>query len=253
MQTLRIVAGRLIALGAATATLVALAVAAPTTSPAVAAAPPVARPDHVVMVMMENHSYDQILNNYGVTHPSLPDYYALLSASNIVTTNTWPAPSSVDTDNLPNELVTHGLTFADYADQGLPTQWLRYTTTPGTADQLNPMDKRLADFPFTTAGYAALPTVSFVVGNGNQSMHDGTIAQGDAWVKSTLGGYVDWARTHNSLLILTWDEDDFTPVDHVATILYGPMARAGSYGQKVNHARSRSVATRSWSRGLLRG
>jgi arylsulfatase A-like enzyme len=52
-------------------------------------------------------------NSYGVTHPSVPNYYALLSASDIVKDNTWPAPSSVDTDNLPNELTTHGYSFAD--------------------------------------------------------------------------------------------------------------------------------------------
>jgi hypothetical protein len=97
-----------------------------------------------------------------------------LSASDVVKDNTWPAPSSVDTDNLPNELTTHGYSFADYADQGLPTQWLRYTTTPGTADAPNPMDKRLADFPSTPEGFASLPTVSLVVGNGDQSMHDGS-------------------------------------------------------------------------------
>ncbi|MEV5085635.1 acid phosphatase, partial [Streptomyces sp. NPDC056159] len=92
------------------------------------------------MVMMENKGYDDILNNpstkpqdqvpyiksleaqgvsftnsYGITHPSLPNYYALLSASDIVKTNDYPAPSSVDTDNLPNQLVTHGHSFADYA------------------------------------------------------------------------------------------------------------------------------------------
>ncbi|WP_190814937.1 alkaline phosphatase family protein [Saccharopolyspora pogona] len=220
----------------------------------------VPRPDHVVVVMMENKGYDQILgnsstspqdqipyikslaaqgasftNSYGVTHPSLPNYYALLSASDVVKDNTWPAPSSVDTDNLPNQLTTHGYSFADYADQGLPTQWLRYKTTPGTADNLNPMDKRLADFPATPAGFAALPTVSLVVGNGDQSMHDGTLAQGDAWVKAKFDSYITWAKTHNSLFVLTWDEDDFTPVNRISTIFAGPMARAGEYDQKINH------------------
>ncbi|WP_405682353.1 alkaline phosphatase family protein [Streptomyces sp. NBC_01238] len=220
----------------------------------------VPKPDHVVMVMMENKGYDDILrnpstkpadqvpyiksleaqgasftNSYGITHPSLPNYYALLSASDIVTTNDYPAPSSVDTDNLPNQLVTHGYSFADYANQGLPTQWLRYKTTPGTADHLNPMDKRQEEFPTTPDGFAKLPTVSFYVGNGQQSMHDGTLAQGDAFVKNTFDSYIQWAKTHNSLFVLTWDEDDFTPANHIPTIMVGPMARAGEYDQKINH------------------
>ncbi|MBB5158704.1 alkaline phosphatase family protein [Saccharopolyspora phatthalungensis] len=212
------------------------------------------------MVMMENKGYDDVLrnsstrpqdqapyikslvsqgvsftNSYGVTHPSLPNYYALLSASDIVKTSDWPAPESVDTDNLPNQLTTHGYSFADYADQGRPTQWLRYKNIPGTPDNLNPMDKRLADFPSTPAGFDKLPTVSFVVGNGDQSMHDGTIAQGDAWVKAKFDSYITWAKTHNSLFVLTWDEDDFTPVNRIPTIVVGPMARAGEDDQKINH------------------
>ncbi|MEW2490639.1 alkaline phosphatase family protein [Streptomyces sp. NPDC048411] len=220
----------------------------------------VPKPDHVVMVMMENKGYDDILNNpstkpqdqapyiksleaqgasftnsYGVTHPSLPNYYALLSASDIVKSSAWPEPQSVDTDNLPNQLVTHGYSFADYANQGLPTQWLRYKNIPGTPGNLNPMDKRQEEFPTTPDGFAKLPTVSFYVGDGQQSMHDGTIAKGDAFVKNTFDSYIQWAKTHNSLFVLTWDEDDFTPANHIPTIMVGPMARAGEYDQKINH------------------
>ena len=43
-------------------------------------------------------------------------------------------------------------------------------------------------------------------------MHDGPIADsipaGDAWLKDHLDGYYQWAKTHNSLLILTFDESD---------------------------------------------
>ncbi|WP_406416173.1 ricin-type beta-trefoil lectin domain protein [Streptomyces sp. NBC_00873] len=220
----------------------------------------VPKPDHVVMVMMENKGYDDILrnpstrpqdqvpyiksleaqgasftNSYGVTHPSLPNYYALLSASDIVKSSAWPDPQSVDTDNLPNQLVTHGYSFANYANQGLPTQWLRYKNIPGTPGNLNPMDKRQEEFPTTPDGFAKLPTVSFYVGNGQQSMHDGTLAQGDAFVKNTFDSYIQWAKTHNSLFVLTWDEDDFTPANHIPTIMVGPMAKAGEYDQKINH------------------
>ncbi|MFF4795925.1 alkaline phosphatase family protein [Streptomyces sp. NPDC001276] len=220
----------------------------------------VPKPDHVVMVMMENKGYDDVLNNpsnkpkdqapyikslaaqgasftnsYGITHPSLPNYYSLLSGSDIVKSSAWPEPQSVDTDNLPNQLVTHGYSFADYANQGLPTQWLRYTNIPGVPGNLNPMDKRQEEFPTTPDGFDKLPTVSFYVGNGMQSMHDGTIAQGDAFVKNTFDSYIQWAKTHNSLFVLTWDEDDFTPANHIPTIMVGPMARAGEYDQKINH------------------
>ncbi|MFB9577845.1 alkaline phosphatase family protein [Streptomyces yanii] len=230
------------------------------TTSSTAAAVGVPRPDHVVMVMMENKGYDDILNNpstkpqdqvpyiksleaqgasftdsYGLQHPSLPNYYALLSASDIVKSNAYPAPSSVDTDNLANQLVTHGYTFANHANQAKPTQWFRFKTTPGTAANLNPMDKRLEQFPTTPEGFEKLPTVSFVVGNGDQSMHDGTLAQGDAWVKKTFDSYMQWAKTHNSLFVLTWDEDNFTPVNRIPTLMVGPMVKAGEYSERINH------------------
>ncbi|MFD4764238.1 alkaline phosphatase family protein [Streptomyces sp. NPDC058439] len=226
----------------------------------VVAPPGVPKPDHVVMVMMENKGYDDILNNpstkpqdqvpyiksleaqgasftqsYGITHPSLPNYYSLLSASDIVKTNDYPEPSSVDTDNLANQLVTHGYSFANHANQAKPTQWFRFKTTPGTAANLNPMDKRLEQFPTTPEGFGKLPTISFVVGNGDQSMHDGTLAQGDAWVKKTFDSYIQWARTHNSVFVLTWDEDDFTPSNHIPTIMVGPMVRSGEYSERITH------------------
>jgi acid phosphatase len=39
-------------------------------------------------------------------------------------------------------------------------------------------------------------------------LHDGTIKQGDDWLKNNINAYAQWAKTNNSLLIVTWDEDD---------------------------------------------
>ena len=93
----------------------------------------------------------------------------------------------------------------------------------------------LASFP---TSYTSLPTVSFVVPNLQHDMHDGTIAQGDTWLKAHLGSCVTWARTHNSLLVVTWDEDDNTAANLVPTIFIGPMIKAGKYGESINHYRT---------------
>jgi acid phosphatase len=55
---------------------------------------------------------------------------------------------------------------------------------------------------------AGLPTVAFVVPNLQHDMHDGSIAEGDRWLKANLDGYVQWVASHNSLLVFTFDEDD---------------------------------------------
>jgi acid phosphatase len=60
------------------------------------------------------------------------------------------------------------------------------------------------DFP---TDFTQLPTLSFVVPNNNNNMHDGTAAVADAWLQTNIKSYADWAMTHNSLLVVTWDED----------------------------------------------
>jgi hypothetical protein len=88
-----------------------------------------------------------------------------------------------------------------------------------------------AAFPTDAAGFAALPTVSFVVANQQNDMHDGSIGQGDAWLKTQiLDGYYQWAKGHNSLLILTFDEDGTnTPTNQIATIFAGALVKPGNY------------------------
>jgi acid phosphatase len=43
-------------------------------------------------------------------------------------------------------------------------------------------------------------------------MHNGapkdSVPAGDRWLRQYLDGYYQWAKTHNSLLILTFDEND---------------------------------------------
>jgi len=222
--------------------------------------------DHVVIVMMENQSYSTIIGNtsqapyinslaaagasfsdaHGVWHPSLPNYYALLSGSTQGLTNsTPPAPGSIDADNLPNQLITQGLGFADYSDESVPAAWLRFTDLPGTSSAPNPVDIWLScpatvsgqgcGFPTTSTEYAALPAVTFVHGNASQSMHDNNILAGDAWVQSTFGGYAQWALAHNSLLIVTFDEDDFSTANHIPIVFYGAHVKQGSYSETINH------------------
>jgi len=54
-------------------------------------------------------------------------------------------------------------------------------------------------------------------------------------LKENLAAYVSWAKTHNSLLIVTFDEDDFKLVNHIPTIIAGAMVKPGKYDQHINH------------------
>jgi hypothetical protein len=77
--------------------------------------------------------------------------------------------------------------------------------------------------------------VSWVIPNLLDDMHDGTIAQGDTWLKNNIDAYAQWAKTHNSLLIVTWDEDDSSQNNQVPTIFYGANVVPGNYSNMINH------------------
>jgi phospholipase C len=229
----------------------------------VARAEQLPRPDHVVVVIEENRGYEQVMDklninsyihalamrgvlftqSYGVAHPSQPNYLALFDGSTHGITNN-ACPNSFDSDNLATRLLDKGLTFASYAesmpevgDAGCISGTYQRKHNPvanwqGTrvAPELN---KRFADFP---QDFSLLPTISFVIPDQENDMHDGSFEAADFWLKTRIAPYADWAMEHNSLLILTWDEDNYQADNHIVTILVGPMVEKGKKSaQRINH------------------
>jgi hypothetical protein len=92
-------------------------------------------------------------------------------------------------------------------------------------------------FSMFPADYSKLPEVAFVVPNLNDDMHDGPISQGDQWLHDNLDAYAQWAKAHNSLLIVTWDENDgSSPTNQIATFAVGAHVKAGqTSSQPVTH------------------
>jgi acid phosphatase len=97
----------------------------------------------------------------------------------------------------------------------------------------------MSEFP---TDYNKLPTVSFVIPDMDNDMHNsgniGTnaaIKKGDTWLKDNLYEYIKWSLQHNNLFILTFDEDDFTAKNQIPTLFVGPMIKAGTYSEKINH------------------
>ena len=50
-----------------------------------------------------------------------------------------------------------------------------------------------------------------------------------------MAPYVEWARRHDSLLVVTFDEDDGTRANRIATFLVGPMVKSAVLSQPANH------------------
>ncbi|WP_029420183.1 alkaline phosphatase family protein [Alicyclobacillus macrosporangiidus] len=224
-------------------------------------------PEHIVIVIEENHSYDEIAGNakapyinalmkqgatftnyHGVEHPSQPNYLDLFSGSNQGITND-SCPHTFSAPNLASELAAAGLSFAGYSEDlpsmgytgcsngryGLPlgatyarkhSPWVNFTNVP-------PSD----NLPFSSfpKDFSKLPTVAFVIPNLQHDMHSGSIEAADTWLRQYIQPYVEWARLHNGLLVVTWDEDDESADNRVPTIFVGPMIRSGTFSERVNH------------------
>ncbi|HVF72157.1 MAG TPA: alkaline phosphatase family protein [Chthoniobacterales bacterium] len=201
--------------------------------------------------------------SHALRHPSQPNYLELFSGSNQgVVSNGRPGtvaePSSpplpFNTPNLGAALIANGYSFAIFSES-LPSTGFDgdfYSTEPGqnqyerkhnpavnwqapdapANNHLPPSaNQPFVAFPKDAAGYAALPTVTFVVPNEQNNMHDGSITRGDGWLKTNiLDGYYQWAKTHNSLLIVTFDEDaSNTPSNQITTIFAGALIQPGDY------------------------
>ncbi|QIK05178.1 hypothetical protein G7Z12_03075 [Streptomyces sp. ID38640] len=102
---------------------------------------------------------------------------------------------------------------------GLANPWFGFSNvSTGSAHTLDA-------FP---SDFSKLPTVSFVVPNLCSDMHDCSVSTGDTWLKNHLKSYADWAWTHNSLLLLTFDEDNRLSGNRIPTVLYGRPVQPGS-------------------------
>jgi hypothetical protein len=225
------------------------------------------RPDHVLIVMMENTGYSSIIgsssapyinsvaaggasftDSHGVTHPSQPNYLALFSGSQQgVTDDTCPVgPFTVP--NLASQLIAAGFTFGAYSEDlnaagstvcttgnyaRKHDPWVDFTNVPMAVQQPWSVQAPITGgFP---TDYSTLPTVSFVVPNLCDDMHSCSISTGDTWLKNKLDGYAQWAQSHNSLFIIDWDEDNMTSPNQIATIFAGPMVKAGTYSEHIDH------------------
>ena len=217
------------------------------------------QPDHVVVAIFENKDVDAVdgsrsapffnsladkgaafTDAHGETHPSQGNYLALFSGSTQGVEDD-SCPQSFSGGNLATQLLAAGKTFAGYSE-GMPragftgcesgdyarkhNPWVNFPAVPASVNQ---------PFSALPKDYATLPTVSFVVPDLCNDMHDCSVGTGDSWARSNLGPYLDWATSHNSLLIVTFDEDEGSSENHIATMVAGAGVRAGTSSQRIDH------------------
>jgi phosphatidylinositol-3-phosphatase len=221
-----------------------------------AAPRPVPAFGHAVVVVLENKARGEVLGNRdapafnafarrgavlsgyrGVTHPSLPNYLALVSGSthgisSDCTSCTVPGRSLADT------LAARGRTWKTYAE-GLPrpgwtgassgryakkhdpfVYFRRVLARPGWLRRVVPLSQLSRDL-----AARRLPAFSLVVPDLCHDMHDCSVATGDAWLRRFLPRLLKLPKT---AVFVVFDESDSRDPG-VPALALGPLVRPGSH------------------------
>ena len=211
---------------------------------------------HVVLVVEENHSYGDVINNssmpylnslasqYGLAtqyfanlHPSLPNYLMLTTGQMETTVDSFTG--TIGDDNVVREFVNAGKSWKAYlesipsagylgTDSGLYAE--RHDPFAYLSDVQNSSTQASNLVPFTQfasdLANNALPQYAFIAPNLDDDAHDGTLAQADAWLQTNIAPLVTNPMFQSSgLLIIVFDEGDQSDISHgggqVACVLIG--------------------------------
>ena len=170
---------------------------------------PVPRLDHVVVIVFENQerkniftpgaaptfdrlaaSYAQASDDRAVSHPSLPNYLALVSGSTHgVTKDCVDCPQRGPT--IGSLLTERGRSWGSYAEgypsgSGFAKKHVPFLYFPGGTAHVHPL---------TAFNPSRLPAYSFVTPNLCHDMHDCSIGTGDAWLAKFIKPLLSVKRT----------------------------------------------------------
>jgi len=244
---------------------------------------------HIYVIVMENHEYSSIVgsshapylnslihryglatNYHAVSHPSLPNYLALFAGSTFGIRD--DGIHNLTGRNLADQLAAHGRTWRVYA-QDLPSRCYTGSSARGGVDLVGAAGwyarKHEPAISFTDisrnatrcarithlAGFS--PTAAsfeLIVPNMTNDMHDGTIAQGDAFLRAFVPRITGSSAFARSLLVITWDEGSTSlgGGGHVATIVISPAVRSG-FRSTIAHTHYSLLRTveDAWGLGCL--
>jgi len=209
----------------------------------------------VFVIVLENQSYDQVLNDqyfsglasqyaiatnyHAITHPSAPNYLALTSGS------TWGVRDDgyhvLPAQGLGDQLDAAGVSWNVYAE-GLTSDCLNspypyavkhnpfaYYGGP-CSPNIVPMTTLAGDLAGTT------PRLAWIIPNMCNDGHDCGLSTVASWLGSVVPQVVASAAWQShGLLFITWDEDDGSSVNQVATFVIAPDLKVHSSGVRYDH------------------
>jgi hypothetical protein len=228
-------------------------------SPAGSSSVPGPRPSKVLVVIEENHTaasalqdmpflaslsgtYGQATNYQAITHPSLPNYLAIVGGSTFgVTDDKTPANHPVPGDSVLDTALGAGRTAKTYAE-AMPGPCA--TTSSGTyavkhnpwayfSDPANRANCQRFDLPSgtTSAGTlhdditaGTLPTIGLLIPDLCNDAHDCPLKTADSWLQQWIPTVMQGPdyRAGRLTIVVTFDEDDNTGSNMVLTTVVAP-------------------------------
>lgn len=216
--------------------------------------------DHVVVIVMENKSYSDIVgsknapyintliqkysfaNNYhAVSHPSLPNYIAILGGNTFGITSDC-TDCHINSSNLVNQLEQAHKTWKAYMES-MPSACFIGNAYPYDQkhnpfiyfDNIRNNQNRCRSIvPYTeiSSDFKSIqttPDFAWITPNMCSDMHDCSVAKGDAWLAKQIPLILQSPAFTNqkSLLVLTWDEGEGSGSNQIPTILIGNSVKQG--------------------------
>ena len=246
-----------------------VAIAQVTSTPAASPAAALPEFEHIAMIVLENRSYDEMIGNaampffnklasqnvlltnyFAVTHPSLPNYIAMISGSTQGITKDCK-DCFVNQPNLADLIEASGRSWKTYQED-MPKPCYAGDKKPYfqkhnpfmyfDSIRLDPARCLKSVLPLSSLqpdlAAKQMPDFAFIMPNICNSSHDCALETSDAWLKTIVTQLqASSAFGKNSLIIITVDEADDKQTEsccgmgdqaggRVATLLISPLAKA---------------------------
>ncbi len=244
---------------------------------------------HVIVILMENEEYGSVIGSasapyqnslassyalaadyYGVAHPSLPNYLALVAGSTFgVTSDCLPAqcglPGNITT--IATLIDSHSLSWKEYAES-MPANCSQVnspdglyfpkhnpfvyfgavTGNNGTGSASSYCNSHVVSMNqfYTDLQAGNLPNYSFITPNICDDAHSCPLQTGDQWLATLVPKIVNSSSFATTALFITYDEGNANDTTggggQVPCILVSPFAKAG-YASHVEYSHYSLLAT----------
>ncbi len=225
--------------------------------------------DHIAIIVMENKPIESIVgstnapfinslvqkyslagNYFAITHPSLPNYLAILGGSTFGI-NSDCSDCFINSNNLIDQLESNHKSWkaymesmpsscfignsGNYAQKHNPFIYFNnIRNNPQRCQNIVPLTNLSADLidPLTS------PNFIWITPNLCHDMHDCSIKVGDGWLSEQIPLILKSPSftLSNSLLVITWDEAETIGSNQIPTIFIGPSVKQSYISQiKYDH------------------